>query len=85
MRKYGLVLFVLFFASRSLLHSQLLPVVPMEQRGTSDAERMGTHDANNIVTRFWNYGMVGDFYSIDPANVNLAEFHSVEVGGTGMN
>jgi len=85
MRKYGLVLFVLFFASRSLLHSQLLPVVPMEQRGTSDAERMGTHDANNIVTRFWNYGMVGDFYSVDPANVNLAEFHSVEVGGTGMN
>ncbi len=85
MRKYGLVLFILFFMSPSLLHSQLLPVVPSDQRGTSDAERMGTHDANNIATRFWNYGMVGDFYSIDPANVNLAEFHSVEVGGTGMN
>jgi len=85
MRKYGFVLFVLFFTSSRLLFSQLLPVVPMSQRGTSDAERMGTHDANNIVTRFWNFGMVGDFYSVDPANVNLAEFHSVEVGGTGMN
>ena len=27
--------------------------VPPEQRGTSDAERLGTHDASNIRTRFW--------------------------------
>ena len=59
--------------------------VPPEQRGTSDAERLGTHDASNIRTRFWNYGMVGD-YPADPGNVDLSVFHSVEVPkGTGMN
>lgn len=59
--------------------------VPPEQRGTSDAERMGTHDASNIRTRFWNFGMVGD-YPADPGNVDLSVFHSVEVPkGTGMN
>ena len=86
MRKPALILFVLFFATRSVVLSQLLPVVPMEKRGTSDAERLGTHDANNIRTRFWNFGMVGDFYDKDPQNVDLSTFHSVEVPkGSGMN
>lgn len=59
--------------------------VPPEQRGSISAERMGTHDANNIRTRFWNFGMVGD-YPADPGNVDLSIFHSGEVPkGTGMN
>ncbi len=59
--------------------------VPPEQRGRLDAERSGFHDANNIRTVFWNYGMVGD-YPADPGNVDLSVFHSVEVPkGTGMN
>ena len=59
--------------------------VPADQRGSLDAERLGTHDANNIRTRFWNYGMVGDYPS-DPGNVDLSVFHSAEVPkGSGMN
>lgn len=59
--------------------------VPPDQRGSISAERMGTHDANNIRTRFWNFGMVGDYPS-DPINVDLSIFHSAEVPkGTGMN
>lgn len=58
---------------------------PQDQRGSISAERMGTHDANNIRTRFWNFGMVGD-YPNDPGGVNLALFHSMEVPrGSGMN
>ena len=34
--------------------------VPADQRGTFDAERAGTHDAANIRTLFWNFGMVGE-------------------------
>ena len=49
-----------------------------EQRGRLDAERSGTHDAANIRTVFWNFGMVGD-YPPDPGNVDLSVFHSVEV------
>lgn len=46
---------------------------------------LGQHDANNIRTVFWNYGMVGD-YPADPINVDLSVFHSVEVPkGSGMN
>ena len=52
--------------------------VPPAQRGSISAERMGTHDANNIRTRFWNFGMVGD-YPTDPINVDLSIFHSAEV------
>ena len=60
-------------------------VVPKDKRGTSDAERKGTHDANNIRTEFWNYGMVGN-YPQDPINVDLTTFHSMEVPkGTGVN
>ncbi len=59
--------------------------VPPDQRGTADAERSGTHDAANIRTLFWNYGMVGD-YPADPGGVDLSVFHSVEVPkGSGMN
>jgi hypothetical protein len=57
--------------------------VPQDQRGNISSERMGTHDANNLRTRFWNFGMVGDFIG---SNVDLSVFHSVEVPkGTGMN
>jgi hypothetical protein len=59
--------------------------VPPNQRGRIDAERSGTHDANNLRTIFWNYGMVGD-YPADPINVDLSVFHSAEVPkGSGMN
>jgi hypothetical protein len=59
--------------------------VPKDRRGRSDAERSGFHDANNIRTIFWNYGMVGD-YPPDPGNVDLSVFHSAEVPkGSGMN
>jgi hypothetical protein len=60
-------------------------VVPKGKRGTSDAERRGTHDANNIRSEFWNYGMVGN-YPQDPINVDLTTFHSMEVPkGSGIN
>ncbi len=63
----------------------LAPVVPKDQRGRNDAERSGTHDAGNIRTIFYNYGMVGDYPS-DPINVDLSIFHSAEVPkGSGMN
>jgi hypothetical protein len=68
-----------------LAYSQPLPVVPKSQRGGIESERLGTHDAANIRTLFWNFGMVGD-YPHDPGNVDLSVFHSVEVPkGTGMN
>ncbi len=66
-------------------NAQLQPPVPKKERGNSDYERPGTHDAANIRTVFWNYGMVGDFPA-DPGNVDLSVFHSAEVPkGTGMN
>ncbi len=59
--------------------------VPQSARGRIDAERRGFHDANNMRTEFWNYGMVGN-YPPDPGNVDLSIFHSVEVPkGSGMN
>ncbi len=59
--------------------------VPQDERGREDAERSGQHDANNMRTIFWNYGMVGD-YPRDPGNVDLSLFHSAEVPkGSGMN
>jgi hypothetical protein len=65
--------------------AQVMTPVPQAQRGTSDAERSGFHDAGNIRTVFWNYGMVGD-YPADPGGVDLSVFHSVEVPkGGGMN
>ena len=71
------------FISVSL--GQLQPVVPPELRGRIDAERKGIHDANNIRTMFYNFGMVGD-YPPDPLNVDLSVFYSVEVPkGSGLN
>lgn len=65
--------------------AQPLPVVPKSERGRFDSERSGTHDAANIRTLFWNFGMVGD-YPPNPGDVDLTVFHSVEVPrGTGMN
>ncbi|MEO5619112.1 MAG: hypothetical protein ABIS67_15185 [Candidatus Eisenbacteria bacterium] len=63
----------------------LQPLVPPEKRGRISAERWGNHDASNIRTRFYNFGMVGD-YPPDPLKVDLSVFHSVEVPkGTGLN
>jgi hypothetical protein len=65
--------------------ADLLPVWPRDQRGRIDAERRGIHDAANLRTFFYNYGMVGD-YPPDPLNVDLSVFHSAEVPkGSGMN
>jgi hypothetical protein len=59
--------------------------VPQDQRGRHTLERSGQHDANNMRTIFWNYGMVGS-YPDNPANVDLSVFHSAEVPkGSGMN
>src|SRR5438552_14137186 len=59
--------------------------VPPTERGSIDFERLGMHDAANIRTMFWNFGMVGDYPS-DPLHVDLSVFHSVEVPkGSGMN
>lgn len=79
------ILMLLLLAGGILSAQSYYPTVPLAKRGTSDAERLGNHDANNIRTRFWNYGMVGD-YPTDPIGVDLATFHSAEVPkGSGMN
>ena len=65
--------------------AQLLPTVPPTLRGQIDAERLGQLDANRLRTRFYNFGMVGDFPP-DPATVDLSVYHSAEAPrGTGMN
>ena len=68
------------------VNAQTLPdPVPAAWRGFINAEREGTHDANQIRTIFYNFGMVGD-YPDDPLNVDLSIFHSVEIPkGTGEN
>jgi hypothetical protein len=64
---------------------QIETPVPIDQRGQSQAERSGFHDAANIRTVFYNFGMVGD-YPQDPIHVDLSTFHSCEVPkGSGMN
>jgi hypothetical protein len=78
-------LLLVMCAPASAARAQLAPSVPPAQRGQTDAERSGFHDANRIRTVFWNFGMVGD-YPPDPGNVDLSVFHSVEVPkGSGMN
>ncbi len=84
---YKIIILVAFitFAFNEIPGQQLLPVVPDSLRGTADAERQGTHDANNIRTIFYNFGMVGD-YPPDPINVDLSVFHSIEIPkGSGQN
>ncbi len=77
-----LVLTLMAAAPVSMMYGQ---VVPQPLRGRSDAERQGFHDANNIRTEYWNYGMVGN-YPADPLNVDVSTFHSVEVPkGSGVN
>ncbi|MEW6509810.1 MAG: hypothetical protein AB1428_02495 [Bacteroidota bacterium] len=78
-------LFLVALAVVALSGDAAAQVVPKNLRGTSDAERIGQHDANNLRTRFWNYGMVGDYPS-DPINVDLRTFHSMEAPkGSGVN
>jgi len=78
MRLNPLALAALSLALAAPAAAQLQPLVPKALRGRVDAERSGQHDAANIRTVFWNYGMVGD-YPVDPLNVDLSVFHSVEV------
>lgn len=61
----------------SIQAQPFLPIVPDSLRGDVDWEREGQHDANNIRTTFFNYGMVGD-YPRDPINVDVTVFHSME-------
>ncbi len=85
MKKFILNIHIVFLVCIPLSAQDYEPVVPPEKRGRVDAERMGIHDANNIRTMFYNYGMVGD-YPPEPWSVDLTTFHSVEVPkGTGMN
>src|SRR5262245_57460336 len=75
----------LIFLPAGIVRTQIITPVPKDQRGRIDAERSGFHDANNIRSVFYNFGMVGD-YPADPGNVDLSVFHSVEVPkGSGMN
>jgi len=84
-RWLGLLMLCFCLAGSAIAQDVLQPVVPKHLRGRNDAERSGTHDAGNIRTVFYNYGMVGS-YPDDPINVDLSIFHSAEVPkGTGMN
>ncbi len=77
--------FVMFICIVSTVYAQYEPTVPPELRGQLDAERQGFHDAANIRTEFWNFGMVGN-YPADPIHADLSVFHSVEVPkGSGLN
>ncbi len=81
----GMLVLCFCLAGSAIAQDVLQPVVPKHLRGRNDAERSGTHDAGNIRTVFYNYGMVGS-YPDDPINVDLSIFHSAEVPkGTGMN
>lgn len=85
MKKYACILFAALFAGGTILYSQqqYYPVVPLDKRGDSQYERRGTHDANNIRTEFWNFGMVGNYFGPD---ADLSISHSAEVPkGSGMN
>lgn len=85
MKRFTILLVVALCCVSMPVLAQPLPVVPREQRGNIDFERKGFHDAANIRTEFWNFGMVGN-YPADPINVDLSVFHSAEVPkGSGMN
>ncbi|HSQ75468.1 MAG TPA: hypothetical protein VLT13_07910, partial [Bacteroidota bacterium] len=60
-RWLGAALTVLCLAGSATAQDVLQPVVPKHLRGRNDAERSGTHDAGNIRTVFYNYGMVGSY------------------------
>ena len=81
----GVVAVALFLMVRLSTAGAVPAIVPPGQRGSVQAERAGMHDASNIRTVFWNYGMVGD-YPQDPQHVDLNVFHSLEAPkGSGMN
>ncbi|MDZ7267744.1 MAG: hypothetical protein ONB48_16015 [candidate division KSB1 bacterium] len=85
MARVKMIVLLALLLAGTAARAQLQPVVPPEQRGRVDAERQGTHDASNIRTFFYNYGMVGD-YPPDPLGVDLSVFHSAEVPkGSGLN
>lgn len=76
------ILLVLLCSPSPVKSQELEPLVPSPRRGAVDFERMGHHDANRIRTRFFNFGMIGDF----EGNPDLSIFHSVEVPrGSGLN
>jgi hypothetical protein len=84
-RQVGALMISLGVCGSAVAQDVLQPVVPKHLRGRNDAERSGTHDAGNIRTIFYNFGMVGS-YPDDPINVDLSIFHSAEVPkGSGMN
>ena len=62
----------------SVAAQDLQPYVPFDLRGNLQFEYEGLHDANNIRTMFFNFGMVGS-YPRNPLTVDLSVFHSVEV------
>ena len=65
--------------------AEITRCTPVDSLGDFRWERQGTHDAANIRTVFWNFGMVGD-YPRDPVGVDLTTFHSAEAPrGSGMN
>ena len=85
LHRLPVLLVALALCAAGYLPAQIVTPVPKEKRSRIDAERLGFHDANNIRTVFYNYGMVGD-YPPDPGNVDLSVFHSVEVPkGSGVN
>lgn len=78
----GVVMCLAFLIMASPAVAQVATPVPPALRGAIDAERKGLHDANNIRTIFYNYGMVGDFFG----GADLSVSHSSEVPkGSGIN
>src|SRR5262249_38261457 len=67
----ALLALALLLAGAGTVFADVPVPVPQPQRGRSDAERSGFHDAANIRTVYWNFGMVGD-YPPDPGNVDLS-------------
>ncbi|MCK6562914.1 hypothetical protein HUU39_11630 [candidate division KSB1 bacterium] len=62
-----------------------LPPVSPEQRGSIAAERSGLHNAANLHTEFWRFGMSGNFPPV-PGNFDFGLFRSMEAAkGSGMN
>ncbi len=83
-RGAGLALALLLATGATAARADVSLPVPKSQRSDIQYERSGQHDANNIRTIFYNFGMVGD-YPPNPGSVDLSVFHSVEVPkGTGM-
>lgn len=76
-RRFCFILYFLLMGLSITWAQQAIEIVPEELRGNVDWEREGQHDANNIRTKFINYGMVGDFPR-NPSTVDVTVFHSME-------